>query len=174
MHGIRHVLFKSFVVLGLLIFARASLSAPVLAPWGGGPAPALALKDPEGKTINLLDLRGKVVLVNFWATWCEPCRQEMPSMQRLRDRLVRKPFVVLAVNVDEPEARVRTFLNQSRLDLTVLLDPNKSVTRAWGARVLPVTYIVGPDGRLRYRVLGEMDWDNERAVNLISELIAGG
>jgi peroxiredoxin len=98
----------------------------------------------------------------------------MPSMQRLRDRLARKPFVVLAVNVDEPEARVRNFLNQSRLDLTVLLDPNKSVTRAWGARVLPVTFIVGPDGRLRYRVVGEMDWDNEQAVSLISELIAGG
>ena len=174
MRTIRDPVWMSIAILCLLLLARPSLSAPVLAPWGGGQAPALALKDAEGKTINLADLRGKVVLVNFWATWCEPCRQEMPSMQRLRDRLARKPFVVLAVNVDEPEARVRNFLNQSRLDLTVLLDPNKSVTRAWGARVLPVTFIVGPDGRLRYRVVGEMDWDNEQAVSLISELIAGG
>lgn len=174
MGGVRYLPWKSVAVLCLLIVARPGFPAPVLAPWGGGQAPALTLKDSEGKTVNLTDLRGKVVLVNFWATWCEPCRQEMPSMQRLRDKLARKPFAVLAVNVDEPETRVRNFLNQSRLDLTVLLDPNKSATRAWGARVLPVTYIVGPDGRLRYRVVGEMDWDSEQAVGLISELIAGG
>jgi thiol-disulfide isomerase/thioredoxin len=134
----------------------------------------LALKDIEGRLHNLSAYRGKVVLINFWATWCEPCRQEMPSIQRLRDKLAGKPFVVLAVNVDEPEARVRNFLSQTGLDLPVLLDPNKSVTREWGARVLPATFIVGPDGRLRYRLLGDMDWSNGSAAAVISELISGG
>jgi thiol-disulfide isomerase/thioredoxin len=132
------------------------------------------LKDLEGRAHDLAAYRGKVVLVNFWATWCEPCRQEMPSIQRLSEKLAGKPFVVLAVNVDEPESRVRNFLNETRFDLPVLLDANKSVTRQWGARLLPVTFIVGPDGRVRYRLLGEMDWSSQTTVTLISALMAGG
>jgi peroxiredoxin len=98
----------------------------------------------------------------------------MPSIQRLSQKLAGKAFVVLAVNVDEPESRVRNFLNQTGFDLPVLLDINKSATREWGARLLPVTFLVGPDGRLRYRVLGDMDWSSPKAVNVISELLAGG
>jgi thiol-disulfide isomerase/thioredoxin len=162
------------VVLAVLIFVAPAMSAPALAPWGGGPAPSLALKDLEGRAHDLAAYRGKVVLVNFWATWCEPCRQEMPSIQRLSEKLAGKPFVVLAVNVDEPESRVRNFLKETRFDLPVLLDANKSVTRNWGARLLPVTFVVGPDGRVRYRLLGEMDWSSENTVTLISALMAGG
>jgi thiol-disulfide isomerase/thioredoxin len=158
--------------MGVCIAPAMPASAPAV--WGGGPAPGLALKDIEGRAHELTDYRGKVVLVNFWATWCEPCRQEMPSIQRLSQKLAGKPFVVLAVNVDEPESRVRNFLNQTRFDLPVLLDINKSATREWGARLLPVTFLVGPDGRLRYRVLGDMDWSSPKAVNVISELLAGG
>lgn len=139
----------------------------------GSPAPALALKDLDGRSHDLANYRGKVVLINFWASWCEPCRQEMPSIQRLKTKLAGKAFAVFAVNVDEPEARVRNFLNQTQLDLPVLLDPNKAVTRNWGARVLPVTFLVGPDGRLRYRLIGDMDWSEESAVALISQLIGG-
>ena len=149
-------------------------AAPALAPWGGGPAPALSLRGLEGGAYDLAAYRGKVVLINFWATWCEPCRLEMPSMQRLRDRLGSKGFTVLAVNVDEPEARVRQFLKQSGLDLTVLMDPNKTVTRSWGVRYLPVSFIVGPDGRVRYRLVGDLDWDSDTVVGVISQLLSGG
>jgi thiol-disulfide isomerase/thioredoxin len=114
------------------------------------------------------------VLVNFWATWCEPCRQEMPSIQRLRDRFAGKPFAVLAVNVDEPEARVRQFLKQTQLDLTIVMDPNKTLTREWGVRMLPVTFIIGADGRIRYRLVGDLDWSSETVVGVISQLMAGG
>ncbi|MGZ5089900.1 MAG: TlpA family protein disulfide reductase [Burkholderiales bacterium] len=161
-------------VLAVVIIVAPAMSAPALAPWGGGPAPGLALKDLEGRAHDLAAYRGKVVLVNFWATWCEPCRQEMPSIQRLSEKLAGKPFVVLAVNVDEPESRVRNFLNDTRFDLPVLLDANKSVTRQWGARILPVTFIIGPDGRVRYRLLGEMDWSSQTTVTLITALMAGG
>ncbi|MGZ5257391.1 MAG: peroxiredoxin family protein, partial [Burkholderiales bacterium] len=73
-----------------------------------------------------------------------------------------------------PESRVRNFLNDTRFDLPVLLDANKSVTRQWGARILPVTFIIGPDGRVRYRLLGEMDWSSQTTVTLITALMAGG
>jgi peroxiredoxin len=149
-------------------------AAPALTPASGAPAPALALSDIEGRAHNLAAYRGKVVLINFWATWCEPCRQEMPSIQRLRDKLSGKPFVVLAVNMDEPEARVRQFLSKTPLDLPILMDPNKVVTKQWAVRVLPVTFIIGTDGRIRYRLVGDLDWSSDTVLGVISQLIGGG
>jgi thiol-disulfide isomerase/thioredoxin len=164
-------------VCALLACAAAlsdAVAAPALTPWSGGAAPALSLKGLEGGAHTLGAYRGKVVLINFWATWCEPCRLEMPSIQRLRDRFGAKKFAVLAVNVDEPEARVRQYLSQSGVDLTVVMDPNKSATRDWGVRYLPVSFIVGPDGRVRYRVVGDLEWDSDTVVGVISQLIGGG
>ena len=162
------------MALGVWLLAPAAGAAPALQPWGGGPAPALSLKGLEGGAHSLAAYRGKVVLINFWATWCEPCRLEMPSIQRLRDRLGAKGFAVLAVNVDEPDARVRRFVKETGLDLTIVMDPNKTTMRNWGVRYLPVTFIVGPDGRVRYRVVGDLDWDSDTVVGVISQLIAGG
>ena len=156
------------------VTAAPASAAPALTPWGGAAAPALSLRDLEGRTHNLAAYRGKVLLVNFWATWCEPCRQEMPSIQRLRDKLGPKGLAVLAVNVDEPDARVRQFIKTTGLDLTIVMDPNKTVTRNWGVRYLPVSFIVGPDGRVRYRVVGDIDWDNETVVGTLSQLLTGG
>jgi len=156
------------------LLAPGAHAAPALMPWGGGPAPALSLKAIDGGAHNLGAYRGSVVLINFWATWCEPCRLEMPSMQRLRDKLGAKSFAVLAVNVDEPDARVRRFVKETGLDLTILMDPNKTVTRRWDVRVLPVSFIIGPDGRVRYRVVGDLDWDSDAVIGTISQLIAGG
>src|SRR4051794_23566299 len=99
----------------LVTFASLALpaaSAPALTPASGASAPPFLLKDLEGRGYDLAALRGKVVLINFWATWCEPCRQEMPSIERLTQKLGGKPFVVLAVNLDEPESRIRQFLKQ--------------------------------------------------------------
>lgn len=164
--------------LGFLLsfFACAALgaSAPALTPLIGDPAAPLVLKDPKGVINDLARFRGQVVLVNFWATWCEPCRQEMPSIQRLRERLAGKPFAVLAVNVDEPEARVRQFLTKTQLELPVLLDSGKTVTRGWAVRVLPTSFLVGPDGRARYRVIGDIDWSNDTIVGVVTQLMNGG
>ena len=160
----------------LSVFACAALgaSAPALTPLIGDPAAPLVLKDPKGVINDLARFRGQVVLVNFWATWCEPCRQEMPSIQRLRERLAGKPFAVLAVNVDEPEARVRQFLTKTQLELPVLLDPGKAVTRGWAVRVLPTSFLIGPDGRARYRVIGDIDWSNDTIVGVVTQLMNGG
>jgi thiol-disulfide isomerase/thioredoxin len=142
-------------------------------PWREASTPALALKDLAGRPHALADYRGQVLLVNFWATWCEPCRHEMPSIQRLRDRLGDKRFAVLLVNVDEPEARVRRYVDEVRLDLPIVLDPGKRVTSRWGVKTLPATFLLGPDGRVRYRLIGDMDWNSEPAVAVIDRLLAG-
>lgn len=140
--------------------------------WSGGPAtPALTLNDMAGREHRLADYRGSVVLVNYWATWCAPCRDEMPSMQELKDRLAGRRFVVLAVNLDEPESRIHKFLAQMKLDFVFLLDPGKKAARAWNARILPASFIIGPDGRVRYSVVGELNWANEHIVARISELL---
>lgn len=142
-----------------------------LAPWSGGAAPPLVLKDMAGVEHDLARYRGKVVLLNFWATWCEPCRAEMPSMERLRKRYAGAPFAVLAVNVDEPEQRIRRFLERMPLDFTVLPDPGMRVTREWNARVLPASFLIGRDGRIRYSVRGDLDWSSDAVTRLVGELI---
>lgn len=162
------------VLRALLLVALTALPFPAvsfeLKEWSGGPTPALDLTGLDGRRFRLDDLRGKVVLVNFWATWCDPCRDEMPSIERLEQRLSSRPFVALAVNLDEPEARIRRFLSQTRLNLVVLLDPGRKAAKAWNARILPASFVVGPDGAIRYSVVGEVDWTDGHTVDRIAAL----
>lgn len=155
----------------LLLLSWCAAAFAQLPEWSGGPTPALRLPDLEGKLHALEDYRGKVVLVNFWATWCEPCREEMPSIERLRAALAGQPFAVLAVNLAEPESRVRGFLNRMPLAFPVLLDPDRTASRAWKARYLPATFIVGPDGRVRYSYFGELDWSRDAVRETIADLL---
>jgi thiol-disulfide isomerase/thioredoxin len=157
----------------ILFFALLATSAVAqeLKPWAGVVTPALALSDLEGKPHKLADYRGKVVLVNFWATWCTPCRDEMPSIERLRASLEGRPFVVLAVNLAEPESRIRKFLEAVPVRFPVLLDGDSRTARAWQARVLPATFIVGPDGVVRYQYFGELDWAKPEIRDQIVKLL---
>lgn len=154
-----------------LLLSTTLAQAQQLKPWTGGATPPLALQDLDGKPHRLEDYRGKVVLVNFWATWCGPCREEMPSMNKLRASLEAQPFAVLAVNLAESEGRIRRFLEQVPLEFPVLLDRDSGVAKAWRARVLPVSFLVGPDGRIRYSAVGEIDWAQERVRRTIIELM---
>jgi len=166
---------KVLVLAGVwLAFATGAASGAEFKLWTGGPTPALELQDLSGRVHRLADYRGSVVLVNYWATWCAPCRDEMPSMQELKQKLGGRRFTVLAVNLDEPESRIRKFLAQMKVDFTILLDPDKKAAKAWNARLLPASYIVGPDGRIRYAVIGEINWANEHVVARISELLPAG
>jgi thiol-disulfide isomerase/thioredoxin len=145
----------------LAVLAAPGLAGAVhageLRPWTGGATPALVLKDIQGREHRLADYRGKVVLVNFWATWCEPCREEMPSLERLRQRLGGS-LVVLAVDYGEGEARVGEFLARVPVGFPVLLDRDMAVSRAWKARALPTTFVVDSAGTIRYSAIGELDW----------------
>jgi thiol-disulfide isomerase/thioredoxin len=137
------------------------------------PAPAMAATDPDGRQHRLAELAGKVVLVNFWASWCAPCLKEMPSMQRLADDLSGDGLRVLAVNVGEDARRAVAMASRVGYRGTVLLDPDRALFSAWGVDVLPTSVLVDHRGRLRMRLVGETDWDDpsvrERLGGLLNE-----
>jgi thiol-disulfide isomerase/thioredoxin len=160
-----------FVLSVMLDRVEAYADPSRFVPWSRPDTPALALKDLDGRERSLADYRGTVLLVNFWATWCEPCRDEMPSMGRLRTQLAGHPFDVLAVNYGESATRVRDFVTKERLDLTVLLDAGQNTARAWRVRTLPSSFLVGPDGRVRYSVVGELDWARDDTVTLVRSIL---
>ena len=138
----------------------------------GKPAAALARQDLAGRLVDLNDLKGRVVLVNFWATWCEPCRDEMPSIERLRAKLAGRPFEVLTVNYGEGAERIAGFLAKEKLSLPVLLDPDKQSAQAWGAGGLPMTFLVDGAGRVRFSAFGERDWSEGQALRVVENLVA--
>jgi thiol-disulfide isomerase/thioredoxin len=147
------------LLFACMLLLPSLCGAQELTPWSGA-APPLALASLDGGLQRLSDYRGRVVLVNFWASWCGPCRAEMPSIEQLRRSLEREPFAVLAVNVGEDAATVRSFAGRVAMGFALLLDPESRVTRAWGARALPTSFVIGPDGHIRYRAIGERDWSD--------------
>ena len=161
---------KKWPVL-LLLLGALGASAQGLHPSPPVAAPALALPGVDGRVRRLADYRGKVVLVNFWASWCGPCREEMPSMERLRRSLRGDPFAVLAVNVGESARVVRRFAETAQLGSVLLLDGDGSAARAWGARALPSSFIVGPDGKIRYSHVGALDWSTPEVRRSITGLM---
>ena len=160
------------LLIGFILSCAATVSgAQELRAWTGGATPPLVLQDLDGRPHRLADYRGKVVLINFWATWCAPCLAEMPSISKLRASLAGQPFAVLAVNLAEPESRIRRFMEQVPLDFPVLLDRDTAAAKAWKARILPASFVVDPDGRIRYSVLGEIDWTEARVRKAIQALL---
>ena len=153
--------------------AAASVAAETqLKPWAGTVTPALARDDLTGKRVDLKDFRGRVVLVNFWATWCEPCRDEMPSLERLRGKLRGRPFDVLTVNYGEGPAKINAFLAKQKISLPVLLDPEKEAAAEWKAGGLPMTFLVDAEGRVRYSAFGECDWSEGEPFRVVENLVA--
>ena len=158
-------------VAGLLLSVAASASTE-LKPWKGGDTPPLAAPTLDGKQLDLRDLKGRVVLVNFWATWCDPCREEMPSFQRLRDKLKGRAFEVITVNYGEAPAKIQPFLDRWHIDLPVLLDRDKDAAGAWHAGGLPMTFLVDARGQVRYSAFGECDWSTGEPLRTVESLLA--
>jgi peroxiredoxin len=121
-------------------------------------APDFALKDWAGREVRLSSLRGQVVLVNFWATWCGTCVVEMPSMEKLVARMHGKPFRLLAVSVDEDWPTVRKFFAKGT-SLDVVLDPSREVPKRWGTEKFPESFLVDKDGTIRYYIVSSRDWN---------------
>ena len=139
-------------------------------PWAG-PLAAFSLVDTTGKTWRPADLRGRAVLLNFWASWCEPCRAEMPTLQQIADLYGDDKLLVLAINFKEPAARALQFAKTTGVTLPVLLDLDGKVARGWGVKVFPTTLMIDRNGRPRQRVTGEVDWTSPAAEKLIAGLL---
>ncbi|MBI3807898.1 MAG: TlpA family protein disulfide reductase [Nitrospirae bacterium] len=138
----------------------------------GEPAPNFQLRDMEGHLVALSDLRGKVVMVNFWATWCGPCRVEMPAMEVLYQAFSRKDFEILAVSTDAEGVSVtRPFQQKNRLTFPILHDPDYLVGLTYGARSLPMTFMVDRQGVVRHQIFGARDWGAAEAHQLVQMLM---
>ncbi|WP_158235682.1 TlpA disulfide reductase family protein [Limnohabitans sp. G3-2] len=147
-------------------------------PWPRAQAtPAIDVVDLQGQRWTSAALKGRVVVLNFWATWCAPCQEEMPSLQALHQDPKpgpgdARPAVVIAINVKESPSTVRRFMAAHQLDLPVVLDAQGDLTRQWGVRIYPTTVLIGPEGRARWRVVGELDWSGPTARAWLKDLQA--
>ncbi|NKN31695.1 peroxiredoxin family protein [Marichromatium bheemlicum] len=162
-------------VLALLLLLSSILAGPLqaetLAPLPAPqPAPGFTLQSSGGAPVALADYRGRVVILNFWATWCPPCRDEMPSMQRAYEALAADGVEILAINVDEDAATIAEFGARLGLDFPLLVDPASAVTLDYGVRGLPTSYVVDRDGRLVFDVLGDLAWDDPEVLDQVRAL----
>lgn len=133
----------------------------------GQPAPTFSLVDDKSKTWNLEELRGKVVFLNFWATWCPPCREEMPSMVKLNAMLADKPFVMLTVLVNDDVRKAEKFLADIPGSLPILADGDGGVGAAYGITGVPETFIIDKQGILQKKYIGAFPWDSDGALEML-------
>lgn len=130
-----------------------------------------SLFDLKGKAQSLSDYKGKVVLVNFWASWCPPCIYEMPELQKLKKHFADSPFEIIAINTGEKKYQVRKFVKLIKFDLPVLLDSSSDTFNAWSVKTLPTSFLIDAKGQIRYQVRGVPDWEQEQTITLIKKLI---
>ena len=172
----RNVLQASLLLPALAVSAgrqaRAQgLTGPAyeVTPWSG-PLSSLGLLDTTGKTWQWPDLQGRAVMLNFWASWCEPCRAEMPTLQQVADLYGADKLLVLAINFKEPAARALQFAKTTGLKLPVLLDTTGRAAGQWGVKVFPTTLMLDNRGQARHRIKGEVDWTSNAPGKLIEGL----
>lgn len=134
----------------------------------------LQLRDLQGHLRDLGEFKGKVVLVNFWASWCEPCRDEMPELESLRQKYGDKDLEIIAVNLAESEKRIQSFLQAFMPDgvsLVILQDRNSVAYKQWQVRALPASFLVDRNGFVRWHALGELDLTDDATIKRIEELL---
>ena len=129
------------------------------------------LKDMNGKNTSLSDFKGKIVFLNFWTTWCPTCRIEMPSMEKLHQKLKNKNFAMVTINLQESAPQVKAFFKEFKLTFTALLDSTGEVGASFGIRAIPTTYILDKTGRIIGQVSGPREWDSKAAMALFENLI---
>ncbi|MDH3386773.1 MAG: TlpA family protein disulfide reductase [Gammaproteobacteria bacterium] len=135
------------------------------------PSPALALRDYRGAEYDLQAGRGRVRLVNFWATWCKPCVEEIPSLHRLEASIRNPAFEIVTVNVGETRERISRFLQRVPIELALLMDVDNRVAKNWNIYVYPSSYLVDQQGIIRYAYLGALEWDSPENIAIIQNLL---
>ncbi len=158
-------------LLLLLVPALALAGRIAITPIEEKPsAPNFSLKDMDGNVVTLESLAGKPVIVNFWATWCPPCRAEIPAMNRAWHKIKDKGVAMVAIDVGEDEDTIFAFQADYPMDFTVLLDEDGKEIKRWPVRGVPTTFILDPQGRMVYRAAGAREWDNDELLQKILDL----
>ena len=160
-----------FLILAgcLALFITACGEKPVATV--GKPAPDFDTLDLDGKVWSLSKLKGKVVFINFWATWCSPCREEMPSMQRLYTKLPKDKFEMIALFNNDKKPAVRNFVSQLELTFPILSDEHNFAGTKYGLTGLPETFIVDKQGVIREKIIGPAKWDSPENVEMLMRYI---
>lgn len=166
---------KSLPALALPAATAAAATPPAPSPYRpwpqGRPTPPLDLPSWDGPRWRLADARGQVVVLNFWASWCEPCRAEMPSLELLAQRLEGRNAQVLAVNFRETDGTIRRFLDQLPVTLPILRDADGAAARAFQVRIFPTTVVIGRQGRAAFSFTGELDWAGPQAREWLAAVL---
>jgi len=176
------LLRNSILIAGLLIvfmFASCTAAKPpsidTLKELGMQPIPGdrevpnISFRELDGTPVSLEDYRGSVVLLNFWASWCPPCRAEMPSMGRLAEELKGGDFIMIPINVQEPPALVRAFIEEYEVDFPVYLDEQAEAARAMGVNGLPTTVLIDRNGYAVALAVGALEWDDEAVIDMFKD-----
>ena len=164
--------FGFAVALGLLALFASPQYRQGEASIAGTSAPQFTFEQ-NGKPMRLADLRGKVVVVNFWATWCPPCVEETPALNRLQQRIASRGGMVLGVSVDEDVAAYERFLKHQQVIYLTYRDPSKKIALDYGTSMYPETYIVDRSGRIARKIVGPQEWDSPELVAYLDSLLGG-
>ena len=157
-----------FVAIGLSFLAAGSLASSNMI---GQKAPDFALKSSTGENLRLSEYRGEVVMLNFWATWCGPCRQEMPLLDDLYNRYERVGFKLLGVNIDDNSQRAIDMMRELGVDFPILFDSSKDVSKLYEVNAMPVTVILDREGNVRYVHKGYKPGYEEKYLNEVRALL---
>ena len=135
-------------------------------------APALVLQDLQDNKHDLKDYKGQVVLVQFWATYCAPCRKEMPSMNKMMKKMGDIPFKILAVDMGESKEEVNQFVSEVKPEFTILMDEDGKSINDWRVFAAPSNFIIDPDGNIRYTLFGGVEWDSDELIEKLKAVAA--
>jgi peroxiredoxin len=166
--------FSRLLLLVLCAFLFVACNKETPAPADKSLAADFTLRDLDGKLHKLSDYRGKVVFLNFWATWCPPCRAEIPSMERLNEVLNSKDFVMLAINTDEEVRDLEAFVKETPHNFTVLSDADGKIQKLYQVYKFPETFVIDRQGRIAEHIVGARDWSSTEALKFFNAQIAGG
>ena len=142
-----------------------------LSSFAGNPLPpAIDLLDASGQRVKLHDYRGKITVVNFWASWCPPCVEEIPSLNRLREQMQGQPFELISINYADNPEKIHEFMNRVNVQFPVLIDPNGKLSQQWNVIGFPSTFVIGKDGKILYGVNAAIQWDAPEVINALKAL----
>lgn len=160
---------RTLILLSLIVLVGTGCYRGSRPPRIGSAAPDFTVQDADRK-VSLNELKGKIVVLNFWATWCPPCIEEMPSLVRMQQQLRPKGVEVLAISIDVDEAAYHKFLKEHGVDLLTVRDPDQKSSTLYGSYKWPETYIIDRDGILRRKFVGPVDWNTPEITDFLNKL----